>query len=171
MVTGGTGHDRCPSQLRAHSAPGHHLTGGDKKISKTRFGFKRGKKNFVGRSSKQALCDRHGPAEARAAVMKQAALVWRLKLALQPAHDRIGLQRVRAVTIETLPCASSLAAGRQRQDQEGPAAGASRSFRPAHASNSAASPNLRQFQIGASRSTQASTGRMRTYTNEGVSPV
>src|SRR6476619_6732209 len=48
MVTSGsTGHDRCPSQLsRAHSAPKYHLTGGDKKISKGRFGFKGESKNF-----------------------------------------------------------------------------------------------------------------------------
>jgi len=49
MVTSGnTGHDRCPSQLsRAHSAPKYHLTGGDKKISKGRFGFKGGQKIFA----------------------------------------------------------------------------------------------------------------------------
>jgi len=58
MVTGGTGHDRCPSQLRAHSAPGYHLTGGDKKIRKTRFGFKRGQKNFARRYSRQAFAIR-----------------------------------------------------------------------------------------------------------------
>jgi hypothetical protein len=48
MVTSGnTGHDRCPSQLsRAHSAPKYHLTGGDKKISKGRFGFKGESKKF-----------------------------------------------------------------------------------------------------------------------------
>jgi hypothetical protein len=49
MVTSGsTGHDRCPSQLsRAHSAPKYHPTGGDKKISKGRFGFKGESKNFA----------------------------------------------------------------------------------------------------------------------------
>ena len=46
MVTSGTGHDRCPSPgpgpLGARTPP----SGGDKKISKTAFGFKRGQKNF-----------------------------------------------------------------------------------------------------------------------------
>jgi hypothetical protein len=59
-------------------------------------------------------------------------LLWRLKLALKPARYSLRLERVGAVAIETLELARSSAAGRQRKDQEGPAAGASRTFSLTH---------------------------------------
>ena len=47
MVTSGTGHDRCPSQLfRAHSAPGSPSPVTDKKIARSNLVSRRVKKNF-----------------------------------------------------------------------------------------------------------------------------
>jgi len=47
----------------------------------------------------------------------------------------LGFERVWAITFEALERASPFAAGRQRKDQEGPAAGASRTFGLAHDRN------------------------------------
>jgi len=65
----------------------------------------------------------------------EAALLRRLKFALQPADHLIRFQGIRTVTFKTLEHAPIFAARRQRQDQEGPAAGASRSFGVAHNGN------------------------------------
>jgi hypothetical protein len=54
------------------------------------------------------------------------------KLALQPARCLIRFQGGGAVAFKALQRALTLAAGRQRKDQEGPAAGASRTFSLAH---------------------------------------
>jgi hypothetical protein len=45
MVTGGTGHDRCPSQVPGPIRRPDHC-GGDWKIIKTGFGFKAADKIF-----------------------------------------------------------------------------------------------------------------------------
>jgi hypothetical protein len=62
-------------------------------------------------------------------------LSWRLKLALQPAYYLICFKGIGAVAIETLERASSLAAGRQRQNQKSPAKGASRPLGFPHNAN------------------------------------
>jgi hypothetical protein len=46
MVTSGTGHDRCPSLCPGPLGRPDATVGGDKKISKVAFGFKRGQKIF-----------------------------------------------------------------------------------------------------------------------------
>jgi hypothetical protein len=58
----------------------------------------------------------------------------------------MGLQGIGTFAIEALEHALSFAAGRQRQDQKGPAAGARRSFGLAHGNNFANGPNSRQSQ-------------------------
>jgi hypothetical protein len=55
-----------------------------------------------------------------------------MQFALQPACRLIRFDWIRTLAIETLEGALSLAAGRQRQDQESPALRAGRSFRLAH---------------------------------------
>src|SRR6202045_877339 len=62
-------------------------------------------------------------------------LSWRLKLALQPAYYLICFKGIGAVAIETLERASSLAAGRQPQNQKSPAKGASRPLGFPHNAN------------------------------------
>src|SRR5690349_16419265 len=47
MDTSGTGHDRCPSPCPGPSGARTPPFGGDKKISKVVFGFKRGTEKFL----------------------------------------------------------------------------------------------------------------------------
>src|SRR5690349_3866637 len=46
MVTSGTGHDRCPSLVRAHQAPGRHPSVATKKLAKSFLVSRGGQKNF-----------------------------------------------------------------------------------------------------------------------------
>jgi hypothetical protein len=71
-----------------------------------------------------------GPEEAAT----ELALRWRAQFSVQPADHVIRCHRIGAVVvaIETLERALTFAAGRQRQGQEGPAFGASRSFGLSH---------------------------------------
>jgi hypothetical protein len=59
-------------------------------------------------------------------------LLRRVQLALYPAHCFLGFQRIGTVTIKALERARTVAARRQRKDQNGPATGASRTFNLAH---------------------------------------
>jgi hypothetical protein len=55
MGTSGTGHSGARLSSPAHQAPETPPYGGDTKISKRRFGFKGGRKNFPGRVEPKLL--------------------------------------------------------------------------------------------------------------------
>lgn len=63
MVTSGTGHDRCPSHLPGPIRRPNPTFRDDRKISKTVFGFKRGRKNSSKRAREMRIIEIGGTAK------------------------------------------------------------------------------------------------------------
>jgi hypothetical protein len=91
---------------------------------------------------RKILRDGTKPTPTRAFTLGKA-LLWRLKLTLQPAGGPAGSQWIRTVAVEALERTLALATLRQRQDQISPAGGASRSFSLAHNGKNIRSQSLK----------------------------
>jgi hypothetical protein len=82
--------------------------------------------------------------------LRSRVLLRRLQLTLEPTQHSFSPQRIGQVALKAFENARTFAAGRQRQNQMRPTMRARRSFNLAHEPNSAAGPEIRQFQSGSS---------------------